>query len=172
MTATIELPYGFIDTAVEKLNGAIELIVGLKIGSWAPRPPVPDVPAHLPDNVERAFRQAEEMRLGGFAEPSGSQYRKALELALKVVDSNLTGNLHNRIGALQKSGKLTETMSNFAHRIRSLGNEATHEIPETPVEEVPDIAIFTKLFLMYQFTLPGMLPEKNAAPDAASPPQS
>ncbi|KVN55371.1 hypothetical protein WT13_23450 [Burkholderia anthina] len=58
-------------------------------------------------------------------------------------------------------------MRNFAHRIRTLGNEASHETPVVEDDEIDDLAIFTKLFLMYQFTLPGMLPQPEA-PQAAN----
>lgn len=136
---------------------------GVLVGSWLPTAKVADIPDFLPEPVAAAFREAEELRLAGFRGPSGNAYRRALEAALKVVDETLKGSLYSRIESLANNGRLTTNMKEFAHRIRSLGNEASHETPLTPNEDIDNMAIFTRLFLMYEFTLPGMLPKPDNA---------
>jgi hypothetical protein len=121
----------------------------------------------LPSSASKAFTEAEELRIAGFRGPAGNAYRRALEAALKEVDSCLTGALYGRIERLTEKGLLTPSMRAFAHRIRTLGNEASHETPIVEDDEIDNLAIFTKLFLMYQFTLPGMLPKPEG--DAAAP---
>jgi hypothetical protein len=141
---------------------ALDMSDAIVIEEWRPTPPSPDVPAHLPEIVARAFSEAEQLRIAGFRGPAGNAYRRALEAALKTVDSALKGTLYARIEKLTSEGMLTANMRDFAHRIRTLGNEASHETPVVEDDEIDNLAIFTKLFLMYQFTLPGMLPPRAA----------
>lgn len=50
-------------------------------------------------------------------------------------------------------------MKDWAHQIRRMGNDASHE--EEPVTEHEATALhgFCEMFLQYAFTLPGMLTE-------------
>ncbi|WP_186257381.1 DUF4145 domain-containing protein [Burkholderia gladioli] len=148
---------------LDQLPGALDNFSFIEVGDWLPKPPAPDVPNHLPETVTKAFMQAEKLRLLGpdYREPSGNAYRRALEAALKAIDATLKGTLAARIEKLAEKGLLTPAMKEFAHRIRTLGNEASHETPLVEEDEIDDLAIFTKLFLLYQFTLPEMLPPKR-----------
>jgi len=107
--------------------------------------------------------EAEQLRLSGFRGPSGNAYRRALEAGIKEVAPDLKGTLYNRIEQLTAKGELVSRMKDLAHRIRTLGNEASHDTPVVDVDEIDDLAVFTRLFLMYQFTLPGMLPPAEPA---------
>jgi len=135
----------------------------MRVGQWFPKPPTPDVPEFLPGPVQSAFFEAEQLRIAGFRSPAGNAYRRALEAGLKEVDATLKGSLYSRIEHLATKALLTPHMRDFAHRIRTLGNEASHETPVVEDDEIDSLAIFTKLFLMYQFTLPGMLPKLEPA---------
>lgn len=136
----------------------------LTLKGWLPTSPAPDVPGHLPEVCEQAFMEAEQLRLSGFRTASGNAYRRALESGLKYVAPDLKGTLFSRIEQLTKNGELVASMRDFAHRIRTLGNEASHETPVVDDDEIDDLAVFTRLFLMYQFTLPGMLPSADPGP--------
>ena len=48
-------------------------------------------------------------------------------------------------------------MGDFAHSIRSLGNNAAHS--EISLDELEQLRLFTQLFLQYTFTLPAMIPD-------------
>ncbi|WP_213761785.1 DUF4145 domain-containing protein [Caballeronia sp. dw_19] len=160
--ATVQVSYPAV--AIELETTAVLLVTGphLLVGEWLPRPPLPDIPDHLPASVAKAYTEAEQLRIAGFRGPAGNAYRRALESALKEVDPDLKGSLYARIEKLTETGLLTKNLRDFAHRIRNLGNEASHETPIVEDDEIDSLAIFTKLFLMYQFTLPGMLPVRAA----------
>lgn len=167
-TVDVNLPFVRPDLSTVLLLVESEYV---KIRGWLPRSPSPDVPDHLPPAVLRAFTEAEQLKIAGFRGPAGNAYRRALEAGLKEVDASLKGSLYSRIEALANRSLLTPSLKGFAHRIRTLGNEASHETPLVEDDEIDDLAIFTKLFLMYQFTLPGMLPQPEtpqAANDAAT----
>lgn len=159
---TVLVNHPHVTMQLETIGLAIDTSTHIKMEEWFPNPPKADVPAHLPPLVAEVFTEAEELRLAGFRGPSGNAYRRALEAALKVVAPELSGTLFKRIEKLAEEHRLTQHMSQFAHRIRTLGNEASHETPLVENDEIDDLAIFTKLFLMYEFTLPGMLPKTDA----------
>ena len=48
-------------------------------------------------------------------------------------------------------------MKKWAHEIRHLRNDATHEEDPFTDDEAQALQSFTELFLTYAFTLPGML---------------
>lgn len=56
-------------------------------------------------------------------------------------------------------GLLVKSMGDFAHRIRVLGNVATHD--ELTLGELEELRTFIQLFLQYTFTLPAMIPEQK-----------
>ncbi|PRG01753.1 hypothetical protein C6Q17_34995 [Burkholderia contaminans] len=169
--STIRIMEPHINPNLKDVPGTLQHNDYMRIEGWLPPPPAPDIPDHLPDPVYRAFSEAESLKIAGFRGPAGNAYRRALEAAIKSVAPTLTKSLYSRIEELTKQSLLTPSMRDFAHRIRTLGNEASHETPLVEDDEIDDLAIFTKLFLMYQFTLPGMLPQPEAplaANDAAA----
>lgn len=156
-TMRVRTPY--LPAKIEEIQGTLIASGYFEFwGTWCPAPPTPDVPEHLPAACAAAFTEAEQLRLSGFRGPSGNAYRRALEAGIKEVAPELKGNLYSRIEQLTAKGELVTRMKDLAHRIRTLGNEASHETPVVEDDEIDDLAVFTRLFLMYQFTLPGMLP--------------
>lgn len=81
-------------------------------------------------------------------------YRRALELTMKDKGPALKGTLEKRIDALATEGKLTADIAEWAHSIRTLGNEATHDEEEPTDEDVADLAAFTRVVLEYLYTMP------------------
>lgn len=133
----------------------------LRISEWLPKPPVPEIPDHLPDNIAAKFNQAELLyNQNGMEDPSGNAYRSTLERALKHIAPEATGSLNNRIEKLINSRQIVSSMGDFAHSIRTLGNSATHDDEDMSREELTDLRTFTELFLKYMFTLPAMIPDK------------
>lgn len=128
-----------------------------------PKNPEPEIPEHLPNDVLQKIRAAEILYLqargnADLLEFAGTAYRKALEFALAYLDENSGDkSLYHRIKLLETTGVLVKSMGAFAHRIRALGNEATHD--DITVEELTDLRLFTQLFLQYTFTLPAKIPE-------------
>lgn len=133
---------------------------------FLPLPPQTEVPDHLPEKVATKFRAAEKIYLScrsdynaDLMDAAGNAYRAMLEAALALIDGGGDKNLNRRINALVESNRLTEEMGHFAHRIRSLGNQASHSELEFTRQELDDLRLFAKLFVLYLFTLPAMLPK-------------
>ncbi|TYG33576.1 DUF4145 domain-containing protein [Lonepinella koalarum] len=130
---------------------------------WFPKPPTPEIPEYLPDDVKRKFSAGEKIYFQSkhdenLIEFAGTAYRSALEVALKQLDDSTDKNLNWRINSLVKKGLLVKSMGDFAHRIRSLGNDATHDM--ISLSALEELRLFVSLFLQYTFTLPAMIPDE------------
>ena len=119
------------------------------------------IPSNLPKNVADKFLQAERLsNQNDMRDPAGNAYRATLERSILHIDASLTGgNLYSKIEKLAKNGQITDDLKNFAHQIRNLGNDATHNDDDITQEELNNLRIFTRMFLMYVFTLPAMIPQ-------------
>lgn len=115
-----------------------------------------------PDNVARNFIQAEEAAKRNHREAAGMAYRRTLELTLKDKAPHLNGTLEKRINTLAADGKLTQDIADWAHSIRTLGNEATHDEDEPTDENVADLAAFTRVVLEYLYTMPAKVGRRAA----------
>ena len=134
---------------------------------WLPEPPKPDIPDHTPPEVLPSLLEAEKLFLLGddFARSAGNAYRSAVEAALSLKDTEgKDKNLNWRINRLVKDGVLTVEMGDFAHHIRQLGNDASHSLLDFTPQDLVQLRLFTKMLIMYLFTLPGMIPAE--VPDA------
>ena len=129
-----------------------------EIRAVAPKPPSTAAPAFTPENVARFFEQGMESLAKNW-DAAGAMFRKALEAGLKDKWPDITGSLYERIDKIAEEGGLTADMKDWAHQIRLDGNDAVHE--DEPMEEsrARALAEFTRLFLLYAFSLPGMLRE-------------
>ena len=128
----------------------------IEVHAMAPKPADTSAPEHTPENVGRFYKQGME-NLSKNWDAAGTMFRKALEAGLKAKWPNEKGSLFGRIDSVAAQGGLTKDMKEWAHQIRLIGNDAAHE--EEPIErkQAQEIATFTRLFLLYAFTLPGML---------------
>lgn len=139
----------------------LESVLGF-LPEFEPKRPEPNKLQYLPSRVEDKFRVAEKafLRSSGdadFINIAGTAYRSAIELALAELDvDDRDKNLSWRINHLVKQHILVKSMGDFAHRIRILGNDATHN--DISIEELVELRLFTSLFLQYTFTLPAMIP--------------
>ena len=129
---------------------------------FLPEAAKPDVPENLPDHVRRDFQAAEQLFFISRANEdmllsAGHRYRLALENALAVLDGGNGQNLNRRINQLVSEGRLVQDMGRFAHRIRALGNDAAHG-NEFTLGELGQLRLFARLFLLYTFSLPALIP--------------
>ncbi len=135
----------------------------MEVTNFWPSATGPRVPDSLPPAVERAFLQGER----NFAskdneEAAGTMYRRALDIGLKVVAPAVTGTLYARIDKLVADHTLTPALGEWAHEIRSLGNESAHDEEIPTREELGALRNFTDLVLRYLFTLPAMVLARRA----------
>ena len=87
--------------------------------------------------------------------------RKVLEVAVKKLAPEANGNLYQRIESLAEAGLITQELRDWAHIIRGDGNEAAHEEEPVSVEFATELLSFSEMFLMYTFTMPGMISSKR-----------
>lgn len=121
-------------------------------------------PDHVDESVAKIFVQAEDARARGQYHTAGMGLRKTLDIALKVFDPSLKGDLKPRIDALAGKHDLTPAMRDWAHQVQLLGNEAAHEHEEPTKADIEAMAAFTETLLKYLFTLPAEVKVRSAKP--------
>jgi len=165
--------YGGEAHAFNQLEGDALENYGWVLNSFSPRREPPEIPPHLPEAVEIFYRQAGENSIRrGMTDAAVLMCRRAIEAA--AVDFGETeGPLAKRLRRLAERGVLTAAMADWAHHIRVIGNEAAHGEPLADAPHADDIATetldFTRLLLMYLYTLPGMIQAaRKPADDSAA----
>lgn len=134
----------------------------------APSCPDTSAPDHTPTNVARFYAQGMD-NLPGNWDAAGSMFRKALETALKNKFPEIKGTLYERIEKAAKQHKLMPDLADWAHQIRLDGRNAVHEEEPFSKEEAERLSTFTKLILLYLFSLPGMIDQaQKTIPDDAN----
>lgn len=112
-----------------------------------------EIPAYLPPNVAKAFKEGcDVLKIAPNA--ACGAFRRALELALKDLSPDIDAwKLEKRIDKMATEGKLTSALRDWAHKLRLDGNQAVHEedVTQSEAKEVESLARFV---LMYLFTLP------------------
>lgn len=141
----------------------------VEAGGWVateiwPAPLLPTAPLDVPERITRNFTQAEHAAVRDHREAAGMAYRRALELALKDKAPELKGTLEKRIDKLAADGRLTTDLAEWAHSVRDLGNEATHDEDEPTKEDVADLAAFTRVVLEYLYSMPAKVARRAATP--------
>lgn len=144
----------------QNYSGNIDQADGLFITAEYPSAQTVSAPKYLPENIANFFVQAAKSLKAQNYDASAMMSRKVLEVAVKKLSPVASGTLFARIEHLHKSGQITDDLKQWAHIIRDDGNEAAHE--ESPVSApfADELLSFAELFLMYTFTMPGMVKAK------------
>ena len=121
-----------------------------------PKPQTPEIPEHLPENVHTYYLEAVNS-VKSSPNAAGAMFRKTLDTGLKKIDPGAKGRLIDRIKSATKTGKITQDMADWADRIRLDGNDAAHEEDSFTPQQAEELHLFTRLVMMYLFSLPGML---------------
>jgi len=139
--------------------------IGLSVVETFPKPPVPEIPTHLPETIERAFMQAERnFHISGNEEASALMYRRSLELAIKDRFPDLKGSVAARTKQLVDNKELPSSMGDWADEIRDLGNEAAHEQSSIDKTQLKMIRGFTDTLSRYLYTLPAEVNARRKIP--------
>ena len=123
-----------------------------------PKLETPEIPEHLPENVNTYYLEAVN-NVKSSPNAAGMMFRKTLDTGLKKIDPSAKGNLLDRIKSAAETGKITQDMADWADRIRLDGNDAAHEEDPFTPQQAEELHLFTRLVMMYLFSLPGMLEE-------------
>lgn len=114
-----------------------------------------DLPQHISDKVAKALRQAlENHHRDASEEAAATMYRRAIDLALKELFPELSGDLMPRILKLVGDGRLPKTMGDWAHQVRIIGNDGAHDLDGVTKNDLEAARAFGDAFLRYLFTLP------------------
>ena len=137
--------------------GDLKTSPNFSVAKLYPQSPEVLAPEHTPENIARFYKQAQDALRRKNFDSAGAMCRKTLDVATKSLDSTLKGDLKPRIDKLAETHKITPAMKEWAHVVRLDGNEAVHDEEPFGEEDAKQLASFTELFLLYAFTLPGML---------------
>jgi hypothetical protein len=142
-------------------SGNLEENPNLKLIGEYPEALAVEAPRYLPGNIERFYIQAANSLKSGSHDASAMMSRKVLEVAVKTLNPQGNGTLYKRIEQLHTSGQITDDLKDWAHIIRDDGNDAAHEEEPVSPEFASELLSFAELFLMYTFTMPGMVNAKK-----------
>jgi len=130
-----------------------------------PRKVESNIPEYLPSNIHNFYSQAVSSLRGENFDSSAMMSRKVLEVSVKNIHPESTGSLYRRIEALEAEGLITNSLKEWAHIIREDGNESAHEEEPVTRKFAEELLSFTELFLLYVFTMPGMVNERMPKQD-------
>lgn len=166
-----EKDFKFIESLSQK-NGQTADSLGVSYQVAIPQPKVSKIPKHLPKRVERAFVQAEKnMAMDDCAEAAVIMYRRTLEISIASHALEIIGkNLSQKIDNLQARGIIPESVKDWAHEVRMIGNDGAHEIEGVERSDAEAAQAFTTAFLQYLISLPEeiKLRRQKAAPASNS----
>lgn len=134
---------------------------GWKVLSVVPKPVAVVAPAGTPDAAARYYVQGASALARGDFDAAGMMFRKTLEAAVAVLAPDGRGTLHQKIEALSGDAKLTPSMLAWAHHMRRLGNEASHELEPFSGPDAAELHRFAEVFLTYAFSLPSMIKARS-----------
>lgn len=107
----------------------------------------------IPEPVRRAYEQAQKCYSAVCYEACALMCRRCLEALCKALP--ITGrSLQAKLDSLSESGVIDKRLSQWAHGIRAMGNEAAHDTDtELTQGDARDALDFTEALLMYVFAL-------------------
>lgn len=136
----------------------------LEILDQYPKAPPMEAPDGVSQAVQRAFLQGLDNAVRRNSDAAASMFRKAIDIATRELDQSLAGKvLAKRIDLLADAGRLTRDLQEWAHLIRLDGNQGAHDDVELSTAEIAQLQDFTRLFLVYTFTLPEQVNARKAA---------
>jgi hypothetical protein len=109
--------------------------------------------SNVPLEAANAFDQAKKCFTASLYEPCALMARKCVENVATLLGAS-GPNLKARIESLESAGHTNRQLSEWAHQVRMLGNDAAHEVSSSVTQEdARDVLEFTEALLMYVFSL-------------------
>ena len=128
-----------------------------------------EVPYSVPDGLADNYREGENNFARKNFTSAGMMFRRVLDRATKRLASSQEGKkLYHRIEWLANEHKITPELKDLAHFIRDDGNDASHEDEEFTEASARRMKDFTRLFLMYTFTLPQLVEDARRKDEPAN----
>ena len=140
---------------------------GFTLLDFEPNRAIGGAPDHTPDRVADLLDQAITNHTNGHWDASGAMARKCLDVATRrIVRDKLPEEeatkiaalwLKARIEKLSALGIITEDIASLARLIKDGGDDASHDDDPYTDAESAKLLEFTRVFLTYVFTIPGMV---------------
>ncbi|WP_150214528.1 DUF4145 domain-containing protein [Candidatus Tokpelaia sp.] len=149
-------------------NSETPYSLGVKYSVAIPPPQNTEL-KYLPVEVQKAFTQAEKnMTMENCEEPAVIMCRRALEIAIGTQYPHITGkNLKEKIDGLEAQHIIPATMKDWAHEIRSIGNDGAHGLSGVTRADAEAAQAFAAAFLQYCLGLPEEIRQRRAQTNAA-----
>lgn len=107
----------------------------------------------IPDSVQRAYEQARKCYSASSYEACALMCRRCLEALCKTVSAP-GKSLQAKLDALAATEVIDKRLTQWAHGVRAIGNEAAHDTEtELNKDDAKDALDFTEALLTYVFTL-------------------
>ncbi|WP_333992686.1 DUF4145 domain-containing protein [Burkholderia orbicola] len=150
------------------LSGNLDALDNVLQVDVFPRSEKIESPEHIPASAARAFDEGTACLTRGNATAAAAMFRRCLEIALKQHSPDIEAwRLEKRIDKLFSEGRITVDLKEWAHRIRLEGNDALHESEEFTAETAGEMMEFTRMVLMYLYTLPERIKLRIATVEVA-----
>ena len=155
-------------TTSESINSLnLESEGRIKLDGYLPKTAEVSCPDHCPDNVQRAFIEAEKALQGGLFPSAAASYRKAVERAVTpfVDDKCKDKMLGQKLGNLKGKSLFPKVMLDFIRVVKDTANHALHAEDHdfTSKGEVAPAREFAKMLLTYLYTLPEQVKTAKSA---------
>lgn len=141
---------------------------GWQLGRVWPQASPSSLPEHVPEHIQKIYVQGEKSLKAEAWDAAGAMFRKVVDISTIELKASPKKRLIDRIDELESKHALTPALKQVAHKVRLDGNGAVHDEEPFSKEDAVDIEFFTRMFLLYAFTLPGMLEPKLKEHGAAS----
>lgn len=156
-----------LDSDLGRLQGNLRAMANVSLLKIEPFRKTVESPEHIPAGADRAFREGIACLAIGKATAAAAMFRRCLEIALKAHSPDVEAwKLEKRIDKLFSEGRITKDLQTWAHRVRLDGNDALHEAEEFTEESAAELMEFTRLLLIYLYTLPEKIRLRIESPTA------
>ncbi|MGB4101055.1 MAG: DUF4145 domain-containing protein [Alphaproteobacteria bacterium] len=134
-----------------------------------PKPRISNIVGSLPSEIEKVHAKALDNFDAKRDEEACMLFRKTLDLATSdLLGADAKGQkLNNRIDMLASGGRLTSDLAQWAHTLRSAGNDFVHD-QEPTRQDAEDLELLLRMFLIYCYELPSMLDKRKTPKPAAA----
>ncbi|MDE2633293.1 MAG: hypothetical protein OSA82_09210, partial [Paracoccaceae bacterium] len=139
----------------------------IQLDGYLPKTAEASCPDHCPDNVQRAFIEAEKALQSGLFPSTAASYRKAVDRAVtQFVDDKRKDKMSGqKLGNLEGKSLFPEVMLDFIRVVKDTANHALHAEDHdfTSKGEVAPAREFAKMLLTYLYTLPEQVKTAKSA---------
>lgn len=127
-----------------------------------PGSPYGDAVAHLPENIDKTYAEAQKSYSAGAFTASVLMCRKMLMNIAVEKGANAGESFASYVNFLASKNYVPPGSQTWVDHIRGKGNEATHEIHFMTQAEAEELLSFTSMMLKFIYEFPGKMAIKLA----------